>query len=119
MARTNVSFALTAGIVKVCDDVGVVVIVVVLVVPSTNWLLVPVTFNAPDKFSLAKLGVEDVPMDCGRVNVIAPVAAVVPPLTKTWLAVPAVERTPEFAIVIDPEALVMPIPVPAVSVAKL
>ena len=111
LRNANVSFALSAGIVATLDEVGAtVVIVVVLVVPKTNWLVVLVKFKA------AKVGELLVPIDCGKVNVNVPVAAVVLPFTKTWLAVPATERTPELAIEIVPAPLVIAMPLPWVKV---
>ena len=73
--NAKVSLALSAGMVATLDDVGAtLVIVVVLVDPKTIWLVVGVTFSAPLSVNPAKVGVLEVAIDCGRDNVIAPVA---------------------------------------------
>ena len=64
----------SAGMVAVRLAVGAaLLIVVVCVVPRTNWLVVGVTFKVPFKVRPPNVGVEVVPMDCGRDKVMSPV----------------------------------------------
>ena len=115
LRKANVSFALSAGMVATLDEVGAtVVIVVVLVVPKTNWLVVGVRLSAPLRVKPPKVGVAVLLILCGSDNVIAPV----PPEAMTWLAVPVMEVTPVLAMLIVPAPFVTEIPVPVERLAR-